>query len=362
MSRTGVYIKPLNPYESSTLTVIIKLTRKMGEPLLIQEPYSRQHRNPLLDQRPEESSMEEPLDFSALRLESSPPTIPHQPCANCGFSGSGSGSGSGCTTDHSNSGSGTLKRPLPPSTSSSTSLLCPSYNDPQPKPKKLFLDQNDASPSAADHPPLLLPEDLSAPNPFLLRRCVSDPYHAPPAPVPADSFRGSDSGIFSNTYSSPQNVIKTNPTTNSLTPCSAPLPPRPPPILRRCVSDPTSSPFKSFSRTSSSSDLEKTPKPKKLGKMWDCWKEMNSKMEEFMSEELEEQQAEENDNVTYQKNDNIIIKNDVVANDEDDSEIVFEESLSVERKGESLTVRFNCQCGRAYEFLLPGGNCYYKLL
>ncbi|XP_030506955.2 transcription factor MYB120 [Cannabis sativa] len=316
------------------------------------------HHHHHLTQESSQSMEDQPLNFSALRLESSPtitttPHHHHHPCSNCGFFGSGSGSG--CITDHSNSAS--HKRPLPPP-STPTSLLCPTdLNDPQPKPKKLFLEQNDvASPSP---PPSAAADDSTPTNPFLLRRCVSDPYHAPPS---TDSFRGSGSGIFSNTYSSPQNnVIKTN--TNSVTPCSAPLPPRPPPLLRRCVSDPTSSPFKNYSRNSSSNDLDKTPKPKKLGKMWDCWKEMNSKMEELMSEELLEEENDNNNNnavvAGYEKNDNVLMKNDVVSNEDD---VVVEESLSVERKGESLTVRFNCQCGRAYEFLLPGGNCYYKLL
>lgn len=75
---------------------------------------------------------------------------------------------------------------------------------------------------------------------------------------------------------------------------------------------------------------------------------MNSRMEEFTSEE------EENDNegtTTDEQND---INND--------SEVEFEETLSVERKREHLRIGFNCHCGRGYELLLPGGTCYYKLL
>ena len=225
---------------------------------LIQEPDAIHHPNPLLDQAPQDSSMVEPLDLSALRLESSPPaTISlhhHSPCANCGCCGSCNGTGA----DHSNSSSGSHKRPLPSSTSTSSSLCFPHY-DPQPKPKKLFLEPNDAVVfSAADPPALPAPVEHSGHNPFFLRRCVFDPYHAPPAPA-YQSSPGSGSGIFSNTNRSPENVVKTNNSTNSVTPCSVPLPPRPPRILRRCVSDPTPSPAKSFSRTSSSTDLEKTP-------------------------------------------------------------------------------------------------------
>ncbi|PON35819.1 hypothetical protein PanWU01x14_333390 [Parasponia andersonii] len=334
----------------------------MGDQL-IQEPDAVHLRNnPPLNPGLGDSSMADPLDFSALRLESSPPAAislhhhnqHHSPCANCGRRGSGSGA----VADHSNSGSGSHKRPLPPpSTSTSSSLLFPGY-DPQPKPKKLFLDQTDAAVSAADPPPL---PARSGSNPVFLRRCVSDPYHAPPAPAyqsPPESFPGSGFGIFSNTCRSPENVIKTN-TPNSVTPCSATLPPRAPLILRRCVSDPTPSPAKSFSRTSSSTDLDKTPNSRKMKKMWHCWKEMNSRMEEFMGEE----QADEDDNG---ENDEVNITdqpNDIINATKDDCEVECEESLSVERQGEGLIVRFNCNCGRAYEFLLPGGgNCYYKLL
>ena len=228
----------------------------LGGPL-IQEPDAIHHPNPpLLDQAPpQDSSMVEPLDFSALRLESSRPTTislhHHSPCANCGSSSG---------VDHSNSISGSHKRPMP-----SSSLLFP-HSDLQRKPKKLFLDSNDAVVvSAADPPAPPGPVEHSGHNPNFLSRCVSDSYHAPPAPAyksPPESFPGSRSGIFSNIFRSPENVVKINNLNSFVTPCSATLPPRRPPTLRRCVSDSIPSPAKSFSRTSSSTDVEKTPNAK----------------------------------------------------------------------------------------------------
>ncbi|KAG9159040.1 hypothetical protein Leryth_018587 [Lithospermum erythrorhizon] len=38
-----------------------------------------------------------------------------------------------------------------------------------------------------------------------------------------------------------------------------------------------------------------------------------------------------------------------------------EEAVSVEKKGDSLVVHFNCPCGIDYEILLSGNNCYYRL-
>ncbi|KAK7838258.1 hypothetical protein CFP56_020096 [Quercus suber] len=41
----------------------------------------------------------------------------------------------------------------------------------------------------------------------------------------------------------------------------------------------------------------------------------------------------------------------------------FEESVFVERVGEEgLTVHFKCPCGKGYQILLSGRNCYYKLM
>ncbi|KAK9935397.1 hypothetical protein M0R45_022500 [Rubus argutus] len=40
----------------------------------------------------------------------------------------------------------------------------------------------------------------------------------------------------------------------------------------------------------------------------------------------------------------------------------FEESVSVEKVGDCIVIHFSCHCGVPYQFLLAGGNCYYKLM
>lgn len=47
---------------------------------------------------------------------------------------------------------------------------------------------------------------------------------------------------------------------------------------------------------------------------------------------------------------------------QDTLESESEEAVSVEKVGESLIVHFKCPCSKAYQILLSGGNCYYKLM
>ncbi|GMN61478.1 hypothetical protein TIFTF001_030575 [Ficus carica] len=292
--------------------------------------------NPL-EAPPEYST--EPPDFSVLRLEADEHRQLQSPCANCGFAGVSNGNGSG-------SGNNSLKRSSPSS-----------VNSQQPKPKKLFLDE------PANYP--------------FLRRCVSDTYHLPSVHSPPESVPG----ISSNTSPTPK--ITPN-VTDSSTPCSAkasasandgPALPPLPPKLRRSISAPSPSPAKSPSRTSSSNDLDNS---KKLTKIWDWWKEMNTWMEEFMrveesdqdqedqTESLVEQQQQqeveeelaENGQVTEVNN----TANGIINNATEDCEKEFEESLSVERDGKCLNVQFKCHCGKRYHFLLADGSCFYKLM
>ncbi|KAG5246812.1 mucin-5AC [Salix suchowensis] len=39
-----------------------------------------------------------------------------------------------------------------------------------------------------------------------------------------------------------------------------------------------------------------------------------------------------------------------------------EESVCVEKTGDCFIVHFKCPCGKRYQILLSGGNCYYKLM
>lgn len=39
-----------------------------------------------------------------------------------------------------------------------------------------------------------------------------------------------------------------------------------------------------------------------------------------------------------------------------------EESVGVERVGDSLEIHLKCPCGKGFEILLNGTSCFYKLL
>ncbi|KAB5514858.1 hypothetical protein DKX38_028764 [Salix brachista] len=117
------------------------------------------------------------------------------------------------------------------------------------------------------------------------------------------------------------------------------------PALRRSVSD--LSPNKSCSRSSSF---------KWLKKMKDSMKEINQLWDEIIIPADEEppcENHEEDDRGTELENIHAI---------KSDSETDCEESVTVERTGECLTIHFKCPCGKGYQFLLYGRNCYYKLM
>ncbi|XP_055805613.1 uncharacterized protein LOC129874362 [Solanum dulcamara] len=57
-------------------------------------------------------------------------------------------------------------------------------------------------------------------------------------------------------------------------------------------------------------------------------------------------------------------ENKIVKDDETDSgggEALCEEAVWVERMGNCLILHFKCPCGKGYQILLCGNNCYYKL-
>ncbi|GMY25844.1 myotubularin-related protein DDB_G0290005 isoform X2 [Fagus crenata] len=110
------------------------------------------------------------------------------------------------------------------------------------------------------------------------------------------------------------------------------------------VSDPTQSPC---SGDVSSADLTKEDTPnskKRLRRMKDRMREMRKWCEQVMRE----QEQEDDTNAATTKH--------------DDSAPEFEESVYVERVEEGLTVHFKCPCGKGYQILLSGRNCYYKLM
>ncbi|XP_060215824.1 uncharacterized protein LOC132642812 [Lycium barbarum] len=56
-------------------------------------------------------------------------------------------------------------------------------------------------------------------------------------------------------------------------------------------------------------------------------------------------------------------ENKIVKDDETESggEPLCEEAVWVERMGSCLILHFKCPCGKGYQILLSGNNCYYKL-
>ncbi|XP_050374345.1 uncharacterized protein LOC126791893 [Argentina anserina] len=188
----------------------------------------------------------------------------------------------------------------------------------------------------------------------VLRRCISDPY-SPPPPPQTDPFHSPDL----NKASSPS---------PSQTHFNSSLPPLPPPTHRRSVSELNPSPAKSFSRSPSFNEMSfetdpDTPNSKRLKRMKGRLKEMTEWCRQLMREEDMEQDEELEIGATQDMPDIDAIQD--VPNDtstEDSSEKEFSESVSVEKKDDSLVIHFRCHCDKAYQFLLNGSDCYYKLL
>nr|XP_004297948.2 PREDICTED: mediator of RNA polymerase II transcription subunit 15-like [Fragaria vesca subsp. vesca] len=195
----------------------------------------------------------------------------------------------------------------------------------------------------------------------LLRRCISDPYSPPPPPQTNPFLSAGHSPDLNKTTSSP------SPThfNSSLPPLP---PPQQPPTLRRSVSDINPSPAQAFSRSSSSNDMSvetdtDTPNSKRLKRMKGRLKEMSEWCRQLMREEDLEQDEELEIGATQDMPDIDAIRD--IPNDtstEDSSEKEFSESVSVEKKDDSLVIHFRCHCDKAYQFLLNGTDCYYKLL
>lgn len=51
-----------------------------------------------------------------------------------------------------------------------------------------------------------------------------------------------------------------------------------------------------------------------------------------------------------------------MQDDENGAEDKTKESVSVDVVGKCLSVNFCCPCGKGYQILLSGRNCYYKLI
>ncbi|KAB1219378.1 hypothetical protein CJ030_MR3G001139 [Morella rubra] len=310
----------------------------------------------------QDSVVEAPFDnrFALLCLNANSPSPSknhHQPCFNCG-----------CTGCVSNS----LKRRSPSSSSSNFQDPLSAFSpDSERHPKKLFLDHDDLTRQGFSKLSLPVPSAPAQPQAQsqsqsqpqaqvqvhpVLRRSVSDPYHPSITSTFTDPF-AAGLGFQVPNPNPPQSPEEAKKRILQLTPPSnSGLPPLPPPLIRS-VSDPTPSPAKTYSRSSSpgnvSVDLtkEKTPNSnsnskKRLRRMRDCAIEMSKCYEQITREQEETKRGAEEEN----------------AATKDNCGTEFEESVFVEKLGEGLTIHFECPCGKGYQILLSGTDCYYKLM
>ncbi|KAK0589454.1 hypothetical protein LWI29_014556 [Acer saccharum] len=177
----------------------------------------------------------------------------------------------------------------------------------------------------------------------LLRRCSS---------VPPNVVTNTATQVLLDPPQSPppQNVDIARPETplSTVRASAAKLPPRAP-TLMRSVSDPNPSPSKTFSNSCGTMGGYESPNDKRLRRMRDCIRKMNKWWDEILPEEEDAGTALINNN----NNNGATMEN---------SEADIEESVSVERAGECLIIHFKCPCGKGYQILLSGRNCYYKLM
>ncbi|KAL3000590.1 hypothetical protein AAZX31_09G221500 [Glycine max] len=200
----------------------------------------------------------------------------------------------------------------------------------EPCAKKLFCDQEDPTHYgfSAVPIPLNINSLVNKGGSFpVLRRCVSDPYTSPaPAPEPEQSMP---------------------PERGSGLP---PLPPR----FRRSVSDlSVPSPDKALSCLSSEETA--TPDSVRLRRMKERLKEMRQWWDEVMKDEEEDRGGREEECAVVAQDDKALAQDDLVGGDS-------EESVSVDWIERCVSLGFRCPCGKGYEVLLSQNNCYYKLV
>ncbi|KAI9176694.1 hypothetical protein LWI28_006025 [Acer negundo] len=253
--------------------------------------------------------------FSLLNLQAFPPppssssasAHSHLHCTHCGYDGVGVGVSP--VSSH--------KRPSPEPSSSA-------HDCEQPKHKK-----PNNPPSFHGFSKIPLPtQDLP-----LLRRCSSGP--------PTVVTNTATQVLLDPPQSPPpQNSEIARPETplSAVRASAAKLPPRAP-TLMRSVSDPNPSPPKMCGTMGG----YESPNDKRLRRMRDCIRKMNKWWDEILPEE-----------------EDALVNNDGATMENCEADI--EESVSVERAGECLIIHFKCPCGKGYQILLSGRNCYYKLM
>nr|GMD74438.1 uncharacterized serine-rich protein C215.13-like [Ipomoea batatas]GME10234.1 uncharacterized serine-rich protein C215.13-like [Ipomoea batatas] len=133
---------------------------------------------------------------------------------------------------------------------------------------------------------------------------------------------------------------------------------RPPiPPLHRCLSDPTAAALE-FRPQTIKSPAQESPNTKRVKRMKDRLKQMREWWDQVLQEEDEEEEEEDSYAIANAAEDN-----NSKEEDKGEEAKTSEESVWVEEKGgEGLVIHFKCPCNKGYEILLSGNNCYYKLM
>ncbi|KAL3828311.1 hypothetical protein ACJIZ3_017113 [Penstemon smallii] len=194
--------------------------------------------------------------------------------------------------------------------------------------------------------PLFPPSAVEIQEPPLLRRTFSEPIkYTTESPKIPEVFSGQVFSSFtslpggSSALSSPENTKN-----GGLLSKTSPLPPLPPPPhLRRTSSAP-------ITTTMTPRPASRSPNPDKESSKGQRMERMKEIVQE-LAQVIEE--GDEEDTLEIECNN----KNDV-------EECENEEAVWVDENegGGGLVVHFKCQCGKIYDVLFSGNNCYYRLI
>ncbi|CAL8097735.1 unnamed protein product [Prunus armeniaca] len=248
--------------------------------------------------------------------------------------------------------------------SSSSSFKSPNSS---PKPRRTLKRR-----SPSQSPPISQPnpkkEKLDLPPNPLLRRCSSERFNptSPPPPPPFYSFNSHHNQLQCPNAASPASASTDKASGAAAVSAYAST-------LRRSVSNPKPSScspaLKTISRQSSSSssgdeddDDDATPNSKRLRRIKDRVREMSLWFQQVMRENEDDEEEEEEEVEREPPQEQHHQQNGDTTELQVGSDINFAESVSVERMGDGLVIHFRCHCGVPYQFLLAGGNCYYKLM
>ncbi|XP_021821183.1 putative protein TPRXL [Prunus avium] len=244
--------------------------------------------------------------------------------------------------------------------SSSSSFKSPNSS---PKPRRTLKRR-----SPSQSPPISQPnpkkEKLDLPPNPLLRRCSSERFNPtsppPPPPPPFYSFNSRHNQLQCPNAASPASASTDKASGAAALSAYASA-------LRRSVSNakPSScSPaLKTISRQSSSSsgdedddDDDASPNSKRLKRIKDRVREMSLWFQQVMRENEDDDEEEE------EEEEEVELEPPQEHHHQQNGDTTEVESVSVERMWDGLVIHFRCHCGVPYQFLLAGGNCYYKLM